>query len=183
MGCCGGRKTTTTAAPRRSTSTTALLPGSEGMVLLEYTGGSDGKISFWGPVSHTRYVFGGKTKFSYVDARDVEGMLAIIEGKHPIFHRAPVLPKQPPVEAVAPETLVEEATIDPDLAVATVMVGDVSDGEITELRPDVGSMTLVELRDAIITASPETIEVWLAQEREGKRRAGAIQMLLTAKGE
>ena len=75
------------------------LPGKDGMVLLEYIGGNAGTTSWWGPVTQTRYEFGGTRPVGYVDQADVEGMLQMKAGRNRrVFQPYKQLPQRP-VEA------------------------------------------------------------------------------------
>jgi GT2 family glycosyltransferase/predicted flap endonuclease-1-like 5' DNA nuclease len=100
MGCCGGRGSR--RGRRGSRSSTAVqelsMPGQDGMVLLEYVGGNSGKMTFWGPETRTRYVFGGSKKAGYVDKNDVSGMVGMRESQRPVFREVEqgVTPKPTP---------------------------------------------------------------------------------------
>lgn len=88
MGCCGGRRSRR-GRRRRSQNVVVRglnMPGQDGMVLLEYVGGNSGKMTFWGPETNTRYVFGGSNKkVGYVDKNDVPGMIGMRESQRPVF--------------------------------------------------------------------------------------------------
>jgi len=77
-----------------------MRPGEQGMTLVEYVGSNIAKESWWGPVTGTRYVFGGSRKVGYVDDRDLAEMLDLVHGRRPVFKRyvqpAPAAP--PPLE-------------------------------------------------------------------------------------
>jgi len=65
--CCGNKDL---RVPFVAPTQGALTPGADGMILIEYTGGNAGKMTFYGPVSGTRYVAGGVILKLYIDARD-----------------------------------------------------------------------------------------------------------------
>ena len=93
MGCCGSGNQRTVTIPDGLPAATLKLAGADGMVLVEYLGGSSGETVFTGKVTHTRYVFGGKRTRGYVDARDAEALLTIREYKADLFRR--VAPEPP----------------------------------------------------------------------------------------
>ena len=67
--CCGNK--TKAATPWVAPNAAALVPGGDGMILIEYQGGNVGKMPFYGPVTGTRYVVGGtQQRRLYIDARD-----------------------------------------------------------------------------------------------------------------
>lgn len=108
MGCCGGRSSRRGRRGRRQSVAVQELnmPGQDGMVLLEYVGGNSGKMTFWGPETRTRYVFGGTKRVGYVDTNDVPGMVGMREGQRPVFReiKQGVTPSPTPkmVEAAQP---------------------------------------------------------------------------------
>lgn len=61
------------------------LVGQAGFVLLEYTLERAGTSMYYGPVTGAAYAFGGSRTRGYVDARDVEKMLTIWEGRQQAF--------------------------------------------------------------------------------------------------
>lgn len=58
-----------------------------GMAFLEYIGGNTGNTTWWGPVTGTRYVFGGGRPVGQVYAEDVKGMVDIRLKRRPVFRR------------------------------------------------------------------------------------------------
>jgi len=86
------------------------LPGKDGMVVLEYVGGNYGIESWYGPVTAQRYQAGLSQPVIYVDARDAPGLLAIIQGRRPVFKVHP-----PPAKAV-PNTAQAAIEITPEEA-------------------------------------------------------------------
>ncbi len=67
-----------------------MLSGKRGMVLLEYHGGNDGRMTFYGPATRTRYTFGRSRPQGYVDEADAPGMLALEEHRQRLFRKVPV---------------------------------------------------------------------------------------------
>lgn len=70
-------------------------PGADGMILIEYVGNNAGSSSWYGPVTHTRYVAGGSKRKLYIDPRDAYtgtrknmGLLEIMDHGNPIFVEA-----------------------------------------------------------------------------------------------
>ena len=100
MGCCGGRRASApkpTKASRNLTAamtTAARAAGSK--ILLEYVGLASGNSYWWGPETSRRYLAGGGKRVVAVDARDVDGLLAIRKGRKPVFRR---YHRQPAVKA------------------------------------------------------------------------------------
>lgn len=91
--CCGNKNTP--AVPWVAPLQGELPPGSEGMVLIEYVGGNAGTMSFYGPVSSTRYRAGGVTRKIYIDSRDAitgskknPGLLELADHGKPLFVQA-----------------------------------------------------------------------------------------------
>ncbi len=104
MGCCGGKKGNFTINGSKTLmAQQASLPGRDGFEVLEYIGNSAGTMTWWGPVTRTRYVFGGSRRVGYVDARDAAGMLRIADQGQQAFriYRKPVVKPAPVVEVVA----------------------------------------------------------------------------------
>lgn len=123
--CCGSArsKVTKLSPPTNGGGAAAeamkiMTPGQEGMVLIQYTGSSDGAQSWYGAATGTRYEFGKSRPVGYVDKRDLNtgkantpGFLEVRgkprskdEGK-PLFrlYRAPVAAHPVPIKPVQPE--------------------------------------------------------------------------------
>lgn len=80
MGCCGGKKANFVINGSKTLMAQQTgLPGRDGFEVLEYVGNSAGTMTWWGPVTRTRYVFGGTRRVGYVDARDAAGMLQMAD--------------------------------------------------------------------------------------------------------
>jgi hypothetical protein len=92
------------------------LPGKTGFEILEYIGSSSSDMSWWGPVTKTRYVFGGTRRVGYVDARDAAGLLQMGDNGRPNF-RVYVKPEVAPQGTIpatnghAVEIIVESAVV------------------------------------------------------------------------
>lgn len=90
--CCGNKA----PAPSEyvAPSMSSIVPGQDGMVLLKYIGGNAGSMTWYGPITNTRYRVNGTNSTFYVDARDLvtesrknPGFLEITEGGYPIFQQ------------------------------------------------------------------------------------------------
>ena len=103
-GCCG-KKARSQAGGARNFD----VPGAAGMVKLEYLLGKAGSQIYYG-TSGTTYVFGGQRKIGYVDSRDVNGLLALMENRRNVFRVAP----QATVFATEATGNTEEKTVDPN---------------------------------------------------------------------
>lgn len=110
MGCCGSGSSNSNgakaAAPANGGGMMAMsLPGArDGMEILEYIGTSASDMTWYGPESKTRYVFGGNRKVGYVDKRDVAKMVALVDQGKPTFRIY-----QKPVEETPAVEMSEEA--------------------------------------------------------------------------
>lgn len=173
MGCCGGsRRTTPSTSGGRAAQP---LVGAAGMVLLEYVGGNAGTMTWHGPITRTRYLFGKSRPRGYVDARDVAGMLEMREGREALFRVVPEETKpalEPELEPMAEgvEVLEEGAEFKAELVVPA-----------PELTAD--SMTAAELIAAVDGAPRQVVEDWLKQEEAGRRRVTVLRALRAALGE
>jgi glycosyltransferase involved in cell wall biosynthesis len=65
--CCGNKEN---RVPFVAPVQAALAPGADGMQLIEYVGGNAGTMTFYGPITGTRYKAGGVILKLYVDVRD-----------------------------------------------------------------------------------------------------------------
>jgi Glycosyl transferase family 2 len=91
--CCGNRNIPP-ETPYVAPSSESLVPGADGMILIEYVGGNSGNMTWYGAATNTRYVAGGVTKRIYVDAadavtgrRDALGLLELTDYGRPVFAR------------------------------------------------------------------------------------------------
>jgi hypothetical protein len=89
--CCGNK---TQAAVTWAPTVTSLVPGGDGMMLIEYIGGNAGKMPWYGAVTKTRYVVGGAQKQLYIDVRDAitgsrnePGFLEVMDHGSPLFRQ------------------------------------------------------------------------------------------------
>lgn len=104
MGCCGNKSNGKSGAHAGSMSMKMsvagasgngrfsmlnVLPGQGGFVLVEYLLGRSGTQSYIGNVSHAQYLFGGKRTQGYVDPRDLDALLKLVEGRQQVFRVAP----------------------------------------------------------------------------------------------
>jgi len=158
VGCCGGGRSNraTPKATSRAVSVARDLPGRAGMTRLEYIGRNQGDTTWWGPVTNTRYIFGGNRKVGYVDSADVPGMLAMKKEDRPVFRvfRPPAKPKAPPAPVV------KEAV--------AVPAGPLGGTDIQELTGADIKATAIELEQV-----PGLIE----QEKAGKNRKTVLAYL------
>lgn len=90
--CCGNKALA--ATPYTPPAAHTLMPGADGMILIEYIGGNAGKMPWYGPVTGVRYVAGGTQKQLYIDARDAitqsrqsPGFLELTDHGHPLFKK------------------------------------------------------------------------------------------------
>ena len=90
--CCGNK--TQNALPWVPPTLQELVPGGEGMLLIEYIGGNAGKMPWYGAVTGTRYVVGGAQKQLYIDVRDAitgsrsnPGFLEVADHGSPLFRQ------------------------------------------------------------------------------------------------
>jgi len=126
------------------------------MTRLQYIGRNAGDSTWWGPVTNTRYVFGGNRKVGYVDNKDVTGMLAMKKEKRAVFRRfrPPAKPKAPPVPVVK-ETV-------------AVPAGPLGGTDIQEL-------TGADIKAAAIEL--EQVPGLIEQEKAGKNRKTVLAYL------
>lgn len=92
------------------------LVGSSGMVAVEYLGQSSGVMGFTGAVTGTSYPFGGKRKVGYVDAQDLESLLAMYHNQRPLFRQTTIQTQKPVVTQevkAEPEKELEPADVTP----------------------------------------------------------------------
>ena len=78
MACCGKRRKTQKVAGKIQPKTFE-LPGQDGMVIVNYVGNSQEENMYIGSVTGTHYVFGDKIKRGYVDIKDKDNLLNIIQ--------------------------------------------------------------------------------------------------------
>lgn len=132
MACCGGRTNAATKAnlPAVQARDVINIPGAaNGLVRLRYMGSNAASTPWYGPVTNTTYRFSASKPVSYVDVRDAERMVAIMEARQRVFEILPDAtpaaakpvaqaaelvapePVPEPTPAVTPESAAEPATV------------------------------------------------------------------------
>ncbi len=172
VACCGRRNPAPSSSGGGARESTPLL-GSEGMVVLEYIGANDGKMTWYGPVTGARYLAGKSRPRIWVDKRDVPGLLAMMRDRRPVFRRAPEPVAQPEPVSVEPAAVQAKAAV--ISALSQVPAPPVRAAEI-------GDMTVAQVRAALARADAHTVQVWLQQEQAGKNRATVLKLLAGARG-
>lgn len=109
MGCCGGRGTSRSRsrAPVPAAASAQTMTARTGFRLVEYIGGNTGSMTFMGPATEKRYRFGdnSRDRIGYVDAEDLEGLLAMRRGRKHLFRIYRTVTKK--VAEPEPETILE----------------------------------------------------------------------------
>lgn len=173
MGCCGGsRRTTPSSSGGRAAQP---LVGAEGMVLLEYVGGNAGTMTWYGPVTRTRYLFGKSRPRGYVDSRDVAGMLEMREGREALFQV--VREETKPAPEPEPEPVAEGVEVLGEGAEGGM------DADVTLAQIDVTTLSVAQIEQAARGADPETLQTWLEAEQAGAARVTALRAIRRALGE
>lgn len=158
--CCGKNKNKP-APPSSSPSAPAFMAaiGQQGMVPVEYIGGNVG-TTLWGPFATPQhYTFGNnlRDRVKYVDARDVDKLLAIRENKRPQFRLytppTPPAPAPEPKPEPAPEP---ERPKEPEPL--PVVVDDASDGVVVIDKSD-------GISDDELKAAQEVVEQFKAENK------------------
>lgn len=130
MSCCGGRNSggAPVAAPQgvmgmMGDARFLNVPGAAaGLVRLHYLQGNVGLVPWYGPVTGQQYAFSSEHPVSYVDARDAEKMVLLVEGRQPVF------------EIIANDAPSSNATV--AKAEQVELVGEPVAGENAELTPE-----------------------------------------------
>jgi len=138
VGCCGGRNSSKAAARAARAAATptprAIALATEAdMVWLEYIGGNAGNTRWWGPVTGTAYVFGGRKTIGQVHAADAPGLIDLRKNTKALF-RPYAMAVRKPAEVQVPKAEAERAN--PPQA-----------DDLTAIR-GVGAATAERLRDA-----------------------------------
>jgi len=169
MGCCGGKSSPKLNGGGGSRMATVMsLPGAkDGFEILEYIGGNAGDMTWYGPVSRTRYVLGGVHKVGAVDKRDVDGMVALVDQGAKAFR---VYQKA----AELPSAL-------PEMTAATVE----ADGLIGDFTPitvpfDPSMISVSALKSKLDGLNPDELDALLLSEKQGLNRKGAIAAIESA---
>jgi hypothetical protein len=145
------------------------------MVMLEYIGASAGTQTWFGPVTGTRYLFGGNRKVGYVDGADADEMLILAKGRKPVFRVFEQPKKAKKAKAKKPKAAkpvqVTEMRIDEDPEVVPV--------ETKELLADPGSMSVKDLESFLtgLKTTSEELQKMLDAEISGQNRVGARKAL------
>ena len=186
--CCGNQqKQAVTQVASLGGRNMSVLPGaSDGMVEVIYNIPDAGQSDWFGPVTGTRYVFGGKRTRAYIDARDWPGMSKMTDGATAAFSLASPAPAQTP-EPAAAETVVETVDVSQFDPYAGLTVGaddgvmPENDAAVFEAAIDAykGNSTTVPVVRAFLADeagqwSREELEAMLQHERANKNRSTAI---------
>lgn len=91
---CCGNKVKAPATPYSPPAPESLMPGVDGMLIIEYLGGNVGKMPYYGAVTGTRYSVSGVHRKFYIDIRDAvtgsqkaPGFLEIVDHGVPQFQK------------------------------------------------------------------------------------------------
>lgn len=180
-GCCDGQsKRARSMGNTNSLKSISAMPGANGMVLIEYIGTNLLDSTWFGPVTQTRYVFGGVSKRGYVDSSDAPGFLKFTDTKDvngaKAFKLVTVPKKLPqpkslsPIKQVASTVLAED-----DLKVAMLAIK----APATIVANDPNGMSVKKLRTFLSDNkfSHETIVLMISMEEDGKGRTSAIKSM------
>lgn len=140
------------------------LPGKDGFEILEYVGASSSDMTWWGPTTGTRYVFGGNRRVGYVDRRDVDKMVAIQDQGRKAFrvYQKPVEEIKAPVVEIANE----EPAVNNSTTKATVTA--------FSLPFDPDNVSVTHLKRKLSGLKKPELEALLEAEKTGNKRKGAI---------
>lgn len=159
------------------------------MTLIEYSGKSILRGSYYGPVTRTRYQFGKTRALGYVDNRDVPGLLDFKEDGAKVFSLAQVAAKEATPETIGQANAKAETSQGQDgqLVVVSADTSDLSaeatitsGPEAVAVITDPGELTVSALREHIVGHTPEQLAALLDAEKAGKGRVGAINLLTEA---
>jgi len=107
--CCGQKGTVlrgqtsgaqTLQAGRYAVNTTDKIPTN--MTLVEYQLQKSGTKAYVGPITKRTYVFGGSRRQGFIDTRDADAMLNMIENHQKVFEQVEVAKLQAPAPSVTP---------------------------------------------------------------------------------
>lgn len=195
MGCCGSGSSSNGAkasAPVNGGGMMAMsLPGAkDGMEILEYIGTSASDMTWYGPESKVRYVFGGNRKVGYVDKRDVTKMVALVDQGKPTFRvyqklHPEVSPE--PVEGLV-EGAVEEMLVEIEEEAPELITEAEHWTEFKSLEPvvttgkstapfDPSGFSVNALRKQLDKLKESELEALLEAERFGLNRKGALNAI------
>lgn len=199
MGCCGSGSKIQAAKLNGggggATMQAQLLPGRDGMEILEYVGTSAGDMTWWGPVSQTRYIFGGNRRVGYVDKRDVEKMVALVDQGAKVFRvyqkpvekpKAEVVEIREEVPGFEPVILEESWTEFKDLAPMVTTAKTINDPVeaamvigVAATRPpfDPAGFSVNALKGRLNNLNEAQLAALLEAEKTGLNRKGAINAI------
>jgi glycosyltransferase involved in cell wall biosynthesis len=148
MSCCGGSRGISSSAGARTSpvGTNQTMVGSEGMSILVYQGLNHGNMTYYGPVTGSRYTFSASKPRKLVDKRDLRytrddgmklGLLDIREHGKVMFREEKPKVVEPVKEVVSkPEPVVEEENIDikimEDAVTSREKISDLYDTDLAE---------------------------------------------------
>lgn len=153
MGCCGNSKIKYNGSGETVSKINAVagaLPGREGFEILEYIGSNVGDMTWYGPESRTRYIFGGNRRVGYVDKRDVVKMVALLDQGKKVFRVYHKTVETKPLVEVKEETI---------------------------LPFDPSELSVNQIKARLDTLSDKEIEALIEAEKAGLNRKGAIGVL------
>lgn len=178
MGCCGSRSTNGNGNGNgaRQMAKLAAAEPQEGMTLLRYTGKSQLRSSYWGPVTKTRYQFGKTRALGYVRNQDVAGMLTYKEDGATVFVEAQTMQAQAKSAPALPNNVLAPVAAEDDIKLPAGFVMT-SGPDSVAVATDPGAMTLTELEAYAYDLSPEQLAALLDAEKAGKGRKGAIKLI------
>lgn len=156
MGCCGNKLKLnggSNESVSRMSVSAATLPGKDGFEILEYIGTNVGDMTWYGPESRARYIFGGNRRVGYVDKRDVAKMVALLDQGKKAFR----VYQKPPVVVPIEDTVIS-------------IPFDPSELSVAQLRNKIEDTSL----------SGEEVEALISAEEAGLNRKGAMVVLEAA---
>lgn len=132
MGCCGGSRPVIRSQTYQTNKGAAIMatgmPGTEGLVLVEYLGGNYGNQTYYGPATGSTYLFSAKKNKRWVAPKDLRfetrggvgvGLLDLVDNGRNLFKLA----RQPVKAKIAEATKIAKEMKPPEieLAVAKLM--------------------------------------------------------------
>lgn len=139
------------------------LPGQDGMAILKYVGGNAGDETWVGPATKTTYFLGGVRRKGYVDKRDKAGMLAIRDGKRPVFVEVKAAVEAPSIVMTEPAS----PSLDPVASPPRTLTG----------------LSVAKIKGTLPSLTAEGLEAFLSAEKSGKNRSTAIAAIEAALNE
>ena len=151
--CGGGRRSSSGAQPVsavRASSANVPMAGKDGFIIIEYIGGNDGEVPYYGEESGKRYVFSKHKKYQLVDVRDKNYFLNIIENRKCQFvaiDKMPAPDKAPAASVLTTDAMIKDKAVAPGTPAIASGVPDVA--------PDPSSVEM-EGPDAAVTETEST---------------------------